>query len=153
MKTVREVSEQLGVSRQTIYSKLTDKFKKEFTTTKLINGKETLVINNKGVECLKTMVDKPDNQTDSQDDSKLDYRFDNKLIGLLTDTIEILQKQLEVKDVQIMELNKRLEEAQELNKNNQILLHRQQEPRMIEAKVETEEKKDSWFKNLFRRGD
>jgi hypothetical protein len=150
MKTVREVSKELGVSRQTIYSKLTDNFKKKFTTTKIVNGKETLVINNDGVDYLKNMVDKPDSQADSQTDSKFDYQLDNELIGLLTDTIEILQRQLEVKDIQIMELNKRLEEAQELNRNNQILLHRQQEPKMIEAKGESEEKKSLWFKNLFK---
>ncbi len=57
------------------------------------------------------MIDKLGSQTDSQIDNKLDYQFDNELIGLLTDTIEILQKQLEVKNVQIMELNKRFEEA------------------------------------------
>ncbi len=34
MKIVHEVLEYLDVSRQTIYSKLTDNFKKEFTTIK-----------------------------------------------------------------------------------------------------------------------
>ena len=56
--------------------------------------------------------------------------------------IEILQNQLNIKDQQILELNQRLKEAQDLNKNNQVLLHRQQhQPKMIE-----EERKGFSFK-------
>jgi hypothetical protein len=137
MKTVREAAEELQVSRQTIYSKLTDKFKQEYTTIKMINGKETLVINNKGLEYLKETV----NKVDSKDDSQLDSQINNQLVELLGKNIELLQKQLEVKDEQISELNERLREAQELNKNNQILLHRQQEqPKMLESENKKEKK-------------
>lgn len=143
MKTVREVAEELNISRQAVYNKLTVNFKTNFTTYKKINNKDTLVISNDGVHKLKLDIDKVDNQVDSQ----VDNTIDNQLIDLMSKNIELLQKQLEIKDNQIVELNERLKEAQELNKNNQVLLHRQQDkPKMIESK----EKKFS-FKNLFCR--
>ena len=121
MKTVREVAKELEVSRQTIYSKLTEDFKERYTTIETRKGKETLVIDRQGVEYLKKTIDKPDSQIDSPVDNEDDNEFDNKLIDLLNKNIQILQSQLEVKDTQIVELNERLREAQELNKNNQIL--------------------------------
>ncbi len=131
MKTVREVAEELNISRQAVYSKLTVKFKEKFTTIKKINNRDTLVINKAGVEWIKNDIVK----LDSQLDNLLDNQIDSQLVELLKKNIEILQKQLEIKDQQIMELNQRLKEAQDLNRNNQILLHREQEqPKMIESK-------------------
>ena len=143
MKTVREVAEELNISRQAVYNKLTVNFKSNFTTYKKINNKDTLVITKDGVHKLKLDIDKVDNQVDSE----VDNIIDNQLIDLMSKNIEVLQEQLQIKDKQIIELNERLKEAQELNKNNQVLLHRQQDqPKMIEGK----EKKFS-FKDLFSR--
>ena len=140
MRTVREVAEELGVSRQAVYSKLTVKFKEDFTTIKKINNRDTLVINKSGVELLRQDIVNLDSQVDSQ----LDNLVDNQLIELLNKNIDILQNQLEVKDHQIIELNERLKEAQELNKNSQVLLHREQDqPKMIESKKKFSFKK--WF--------
>ena len=147
MKTVREVAEELNISRQAVYNKLTVNFKANFTTYKKINNKDTLVITKDGVHKLKLDIDKVDNQVDSQLDNEVDNIIDNQLIDLMSKNIEVLQEQLQIKDKQIIELNERLKEAQELNKNNQVLLHRQQDqPKMIEEK----EKKFS-FKDLFSR--
>lgn len=135
LKTVREVAEELNISRQAVYSKLTVKFKEKFTTIKKINNRDTLVINKAGVEWIKNDIVKLDSQVDCQLDNLLDNQIDSQLVELLKKNIEILQKQLEIKDQQIMELNQRLKEAQDLNRNNQILLHREQEqPKMIESK-------------------
>lgn len=143
MKTVREVAEELNISRQAVYNKLTVDFKTNFTTTQKINNKDTLVINKNGVHKLKEDIV----NLDSQVNSRLDNQIDNRLMDLMNKNIEVLQEQLQIKDQQIIELNERLKEAQELNKNNQILLHRQQEqPKMIE-----EEKKRFSFKDLFSR--
>lgn len=131
MKTVREVAKELNISRQAVYSKLTSDFTAKFTTKKKINNRYTLVISREGIEQLKSEVVKVDNQVDS----KVDNELDSDLTTLLTKNIEVLQEQLKVKDNQISELNQRLKEQQELNKNNQILLHRQQEqPKILEDK-------------------
>lgn len=136
MKTVREVAEELNISRQAVYSKLTVNFKENFTTIKKINNRDTLVIDRSGIEELKKDIDNLDCQVDSP--------LDNQLIELLNKNIEILQNQLEVKDQQILELNQRLKEAQDLNKNSQILLHREQDqPKMLESKNGFSFKK--WF--------
>lgn len=143
MKTVREVAEELNISRQAVYNKLTVNFKTNFTTTQKINNKDTLVINKAGVHKLKQDIV----NLDSQVDNPINNIVDNQLINLMNRNIEVLQNQLQIKDQQIIELNERLKEAQELNKNNQVLLHRQQDqPKMIEKK----EKKFS-FKDLFYR--
>jgi len=44
----------------------------------------------------------------------------------LQEALQVLSRQLETKDQQIADLNERLKEAQELNKNNQILLGSEQ---------------------------
>ena len=138
MKTVREVAEELNISRQAVYSKLTVQFKENFTTIRKINNRNTLVIDKDGIEELKKDMDNLDSQADK--------KIDNQLIELLNKNIDILQKQLEVKDQQIIELNERLREAQNLNKNSQVLLHREQDqPKMIE-----EERKGFSFKRWFR---
>lgn len=127
MKTVREVAEELNISRQAVYSKLTVQFKENFTTIRKINNRNTLVIDKDGIEELKKDMDNLDSQADK--------KIDNQLIELLNKNIDILQKQLEVKDQQIIELNERLREAQDLNKNSQVLLHREQDqPKMLESK-------------------
>ena len=142
LKTVREVAEELNISRQAVYSKLTVQFKENFTTIRKINNRDTLVIKKDGVEELKKDMYNLDSQVNSQDDKQID----NQLIELLNKNIDILQKQLEVKDQQIIELNERLREAQNLNKNSQVLLHREQDqPKMIE-----EERKGFSFKRWFR---
>ena len=127
MKTVREVAEELNISRQAVYSKLTVQFKENFTSIRKINNRDTLVIDKDGIEELKEKMDNLDSQADK--------KIDNQLIELLNKNIDILQKQLEVKDQQIIELNERLREAQDLNKNSQVLLHREQDqPKMLESK-------------------
>lgn len=141
MKTVREVAEELNISRQAIYSKLTVRFKENFTMIKKINNRDILVINKDGVEELKKGIDNLDSQVGCQ----LDNQLDNKLIELLNKNIKILQSQLGIKDQQIMELNQRLKEAQDLNKNSQVLLHREQDkPKIIEQKSKFSFKK--WFR-------
>lgn len=131
MKTVREVAEELNISRQAVYSKLTVKFKEDFTTNKKIKNRDTLVIDKEGIKELKKGMD----NLDSQVNSKVDKQIDSQLIELLNKNIKVLQNQLEVKDQQILELNQRLKEAQDLNKNSQILLHREQDhPKMLESK-------------------
>lgn len=144
MKTVREVAEELNISRQAVYNKLTVNFKTKFTTIKKINNKDTLVINKDGVNKLKSDIDKVDNQVDSQ----LDNKVDKDLTTLLSENIRILSKQLETKDIQISELNARLKEAQELNRNTQVLMKMTNEKIQMIESAENKAKKP-WYKSIF----
>lgn len=154
MKTVREVAKELNISRQAVYSKLTDKFKEEFTTTKQINNRDTLVITKGGLERLRQEIVKVDSQVDSKVDNLIDSKVGNQIIELLNKNIELLQEQLKIKDNQITELNERLKEQQELNKNNQILLHREQDNNKVLELESLEQKENrsllSRIKGLFK---
>lgn len=78
---------------------------------------------------------------------------DNQLNNSLNQTLKILSDQLFEKDKQISELNERLKEANELNRNNQILIGRQQDqPKQIEEinQAGVPVKKSFW--NRFRKG-
>lgn len=144
MKTVREVAEELDVTRQTIYSKLTNEFKMNFTTNKTIKGKETLVIKTDGIKVLKKELSK----VDSKNDSKINNNNDSELMSLLSQNVEILRKQLETKDMQIAELNSRLKEAQELNRNTQVLMKMNNEKMQMIESAENKAKRP-WYKSLF----
>ena len=142
LKTVRETAEELGISRQAVYSKLTTNFKEKFTSIKKINNRDTLVISKAGIEALRV------------DTVKVDKPINNELIELMNKNIDTLQEQLKIKDSQIQELNERLKEQQELNRNNQILLHNQQDKNQV-LELENQEHKEkrsffTKFKGLFR---
>jgi len=81
---------------------------------------------------------------------------DNKTINMLQDTLKTLTAQLEVKDRQISDLNERLKEAQELNRNNQLLLGGEQSrtnPALLRNSESFEEKpiNKKGFWNLFKK--
>lgn len=130
---------------------MTPSFKAKFTTKKTIQGKSTLVISSNGVDRLKQDIVKVDNQADS----KLDNELDSEIIELLDKNIRTLQDQLKVKDEQMEELHKRLKEQQELNRNNQVLLLREQEKNQ-KLQLETKEhieNKTVWekIKDVFKK--
>lgn len=130
---------------------MTTDFKTKFTTKEIIKGKPTLVISSNGVDKLKSEVVKVDNQVDD----KIDNEIDNEIIQLLDKNIEALQGQLEAKDNQINELNQRLKEQQELNRNNQVLLLREKESNK-KQQLESKEQKESRsilekFKDMFKK--
>ena len=105
--SVKEFAQQIGISSQAVYQRL-DKDLKQFV--KVVDNKKKL--NTKAFELfdLKEIV------------RPVDKVVDNQLTTTLQETLKILSKQLETKDQQIADLNERLKESQELNKNNQILL-------------------------------
>lgn len=149
MKTVREASQELNISRQALYSKLTTDFKARFTTIKKINNRDTLVISSDGIKELEKDIVK----VDSQVDKGVDSQVDNQIIDLLDKNIKLLQQQLQEKDKQIQQMkedhkeelkeikkdykeqlkvkDQQIENLTELNRNNQILLGRGQEQKAL----------------------
>lgn len=125
---VKEFARRAGVSAQAIYQRI-DKDLKKYC--KEVDGKKMLDTSALQLFSLKAN----------------EKEVDNGLIKTLQDTLTVLSSQLESKDRQITELNKRLAEANELNKNNQILIGRQQQ---IETTGEPEQhepaKKSFWGK-------
>jgi len=109
--SVKEFATRVGVSPQAVYQRI-DKDLKPFL--KLIESKKMLNI--KGIELFEL---KSVEQAIEQD-------FNNNLLKSLQDILATLSAQLDAKDKQIADLNERLKEAQELNRNNQILLGSEQ---------------------------
>jgi DNA-binding transcriptional MerR regulator len=105
--SIKEFAHQVGVSSQAIYQRL-DKDLKPFL--KVVDNKKKLDIRAFRLFNLENVEQQIDKETDKE------------LTKILQETLRVLSRQLEAKDQQISDLNKRLKEAQELNKNNQILL-------------------------------
>lgn len=151
---IKEFAIRAGVSTQAIYQRLTKDLQSYF---KVIDNKKCL-----NTSALKLFILKP---IDKQTQDTL-QEVDNSLVStlqgalkVLTAQLEVKDKQLEVKDVQISELNERLKEAQELNRNNQILLGSEQtrtNPVLLmggneAGKEETQPMKKKGFWTLFKK--
>jgi len=109
--SIKEFARQIGVSSQAVYQRL-DKDLKPFL--KVINNKKKL-----DIQAFKLLNLENTEQPEIKENDK-------QLTSSLQETLKILSRQLEAKDQQIADLNERLKEAQELNKNSQILLGNEQ---------------------------
>lgn len=114
--TIKEFSEQVGVSVQAVYQRL-NKDLKPFV--KVVDGKKMLSIKAKDLYSIK--------------------KDKSELLNTLNATLNVLTEQLKEKDKQISELNKRLSEAMELNRNNQILISKQQNLQLREPETINQE--------------
>ncbi|MBU3182887.1 hypothetical protein [Clostridium psychrophilum] len=65
--------------------------------------------------------------------------MDSENINLKTDYISTLKDQLNKKDIQIQDLNKRLSQEQELHQNTQILFKQQQPKQILQLEAHFEE--------------
>jgi len=116
--SIKEFATRAGVSTQAIYQRL-DKDLQHFL--KLIDKRKML-----DIDGLRLFLDADGcKEVDKQLTSDL-QAVDKRLVDVLQETLKTLSAQLEAKDKQIANLNERLKEAQELNKNNQILLSSEQ---------------------------
>lgn len=121
--TIKEIADELGVSKSAISQKLTDEFRSKFTDKKEINGRVTVVIDEEGAEWLRTHIKKKKKGNNDKND----------------DVIQVLKKQLEKKDEQIEKLQILLNQSQQLQlkQNEKIEL------------LETKQKKH-WWQRIFK---
>lgn len=121
--TIKEIADELGVSKSAISQKLTDEFRSKFTDKKEINGRVTVVIDEEGAEWLRTHKKKKKKGNNDKND----------------DVIQVLKKQLEKKDEQIEKLQILLNQSQQLQlkQNEKIEL------------LETKQKKH-WWQRIFK---
>lgn len=131
--SIKEFAGLAGVSPQAIYQRL-DKDLKEYV--QILEGKKAI-----DVKALDLFTVQPVEQS-----------VDNELTAILRETLKVLSGQLIEKDKQIAELNERLKESNELNRNNQILIGRQQDqPKQIEESSPIEEPQKRSFWSRFRK--
>ena len=114
-KTIKELADELGVSKQTIRNKIDKDFREKFVQTIKIKGNNTLVINNTGYSLLKKTLQNDTAQT--------------KLICFLEEQLDkkeqqlsVKDKQLENKDTQISQMQNLLDQQQRLALQDKKLL-------------------------------
>ncbi|MPQ34278.1 hypothetical protein E4V42_23115 [Clostridium estertheticum] len=141
--TVEEVAIKLKTSKQTIYNKLKLKEYKDKTLMKqgkTMIDEELLKLIQTGLNITNKFNTNNNEETigehEKVDDIVLDddiVKLNQNLTNALIEQLKETKLQLKVKDLQITDLNDRLKQEQELNKNNQILQLRQpQETKQLE---------------------
>ena len=114
-KTIKELSEEIGVSKQAINRFLTSDFRRQHVTTKTDNKVGALLIDKSGETLIKKRfsTDNDRQQTDNDDRQQV--------VGLLERQLEDQQrelaeknKQIEAKDTQISNLQNLLDQSQQL---------------------------------------
>lgn len=147
MKTIKQIADELGVSKQAVFKKIDNLgLRKQLTKSNnqwLIDEKAENIIKKAFSPIKKVTSSSP---TDSQ---------------LIDSLVVMLQKELEVKNKQIDELNSRLAESQRLlDQAQQLQAFAEQKVRLLEKKEEENgaeaegrqpesEEKKSFFKRIF----
>ena len=114
-KTIKEIADELGVSKNTIRNKMTADFRKKWVQTLTANGVQTLVITEEGVNALKSI-----------------FRGENYTANFTENQFapnEDLKAELKAKNEQIESLQKLLDQSQQLllseQKKSQLLIENQ----------------------------
>jgi predicted transcriptional regulator len=152
MKTIKQIADELGVSKQAVY----DKIKKEPLSSALKNLTvkldNTLHVKLDGVKLIKSTFNKePLSSVSSETSKALDSAL-HLVIDNLQKQIDTLTKQLETKDQQISDLidvNKNLSKSINVVHHNQLaetMIEGQQEKLAFEASPKTS------FLNRFFKG-
>lgn len=119
--TIKEIADELHVSKSAIQQKLTDNFKNKFVSKKIINGRSTQIVSEKGfLELKKKTRVKKSVQNDD-------------------DVVEILKQQLKQKDEQIEKLQILL------NQSQQLQLKQDEKIKMLETSA-----KKHWWQKIFK---
>lgn len=163
MKTIRQIADEIGVSKQAVYKRYKGKL---HTVCAPYSHTEqgVLYIEEQGENLIKQdfLQDDCSNgahtyvHTERSVGVPLEYTGNDKIITVLKATIDTLQGQLEVKDKQIEELNARLAEssaalvaAQQTAQAAQAL-HAGTIQQVFGESME-QEKKKSWLRQIFRK--
>lgn len=114
-KTIKEIADELGVSKTTIRNKMTADFRKKWVQTLTANGVQTLVITEEGVNALKSIF-RGGNHTANFTENQFAPNNDFK-------------DELKAKNEQIEKLQKLLDQSQQLllseQKKSQLLIENQ----------------------------
>lgn len=115
-KTIKEIADELGVSKTAIRNKMTDDFRKKWVQTSTANGVQTLVITEEGVNALKSIF-RGGNHT-----ANLGANFTENQFAPNND----FKDELKAKNEQIEKLQKLLDQSQQLllseQKKSQLLI-------------------------------
>lgn len=108
-KTVKEIADEIGVSKTAIRNKMTDDFRAKWVQTSTANGVQTLVVSDEGVNALKSMFDS----------GKSTANLGANMVQTSLHLNDFYEKQLSKQSEQIESLQKLLNQSQQLLLNEQ----------------------------------
>src|SRR5699024_11632203 len=144
-KTIKEIADELGVSKTAIRNKMTDDFREKWVQTLTANGVQTLVITEEGVNALKSIF-RGGNHT-----ANLGANFTENQFAPNND----FKDELKAKNDQIEKLQKLLDQSQQLllneQKKSQLIIENQTPktdiPHEWQEKQEELENQISYYRN------
>lgn len=121
MKTIKQIADELGVSKQavTYHLKKLEATKENGSLAVKENG--VLVVSLVGEKLIKSAFLENDRQTFGDNQQPKDHQKDEPVLAVLKATIDTLQKQLEIKDKQIEKLQTENEKLIDTIKGAQAL--------------------------------
>ena len=154
MKTIKQIADEIGVSKTAIFKKIKQEPLQTLLENELTVNGNTVYVSEKGMSIIKSSFFQNKTQTENQKNSQTEFSKNRKqsetnevVYDILKETISTLQKQLDAKDLQIQELTAIVkEQAQSINAENkkslaEKLLEGQQ---MVYATEQEPEKKKRW---------
>ena len=184
--TIAEISSLINISKVNVYRKI----KVKELQTHISKKQGVTYIDEEGLTLIKHTLKGSTNKSKSVNSASNNISLDDDIaidtdnLNIKNDYIELLKQQLKIKDLQLKEqltvkdlqisnLNERLKQEQELNKNSQILQLKQQPQENIkllethfeelDSKLEevkskmldrkTQEKQKSFFGKMFKNND
>ncbi|WP_225418215.1 DUF536 domain-containing protein [Lactiplantibacillus plantarum] len=119
-KTIKEIADEFGVSKQAVRKKLDANFRSNYVQTVTRNGVQTLVIVNSGYLLLKKHFIGGNNQKPNGGTFTSNTGNNNQAtIELLNQQIAIKDNQIKEKDEQLKSMQKLLDQSQQLQLMNQ----------------------------------
>lgn len=157
MKTIKQIADELGVSKTAVRKKienlgLQSGLQKNGNQFAITEEQENLIKSAfLGKEDVETETkSQTETETKSQTETKTKSQTETETVSAL---VSMLQRELEIKNEQIRELNARLAESQKLLDQQQHLNAvsvSQNQNKVLELEAKTEEPKERWWQKLWK---
>lgn len=112
MKTIKQLADELGVSKTAIRNCMDADFRAKYTEK---NSKDAITISAEGCKLISEKYRKSAEKTENEIPKTGENAVSGDMVALLQTTIETLREQLAVKDRQIAELTRLADQAQALH--------------------------------------
>ena len=144
-KTIKQIAEEIGVSKTAVRKKITDELKVKFSET--IGN--TVYISKEGENIIKSSFSKRKEKLVSDKDSETV----SELVCMLKNELSSKNKQLEAKDTQITELQNLLNQQQQLHLMEQKKIHLllDNEKEEVDTQTGVSYEKKGFFTRLFNK--
>jgi len=144
-KTIRELADEFGVSKQAIRKKLDANFRANYVQTVTRNGVQTLIVTNSGYLLLKQHFNGANNWKPKEEE------FTSNTDNRSTDTIKLLNQQLLIKDSQIKEKDEQLKSMQKLlEQSQQLQLMAKKKITELQTTAINQDKQTSTYSNRYK---